>query len=212
MIAILLFSHVFPNYRLYLHNEDAHLIVRNEGKQACLFAESDTNYAIFESKFSQLCSASTSAGKHKKLKDIMELKDIIAISGQPGLFKYVAQSTNGIIIESLGDGKRSNATGSSKVSALAEIAVFTDDGERPLSKILEALFAKTGGKETISSKSAPELLKAHFAEIVPDYDRDRVHVSDMKKIISWYNLLIGTGMTDFSVKEPEEAEVAEAAE
>lgn len=135
----------------------------------------------------------------------MELKDIMAISGQPGLFKYVAQSTNGIIVESIGDGKRMNATGSSKVSALAEIAVFTDDGELPLSKILEALFVKTGGKETISPKSAPELLQTHFAEIVPDYDRDRVHISDMKKIISWYNLLVDAGMTDFSVKEAEEA-------
>lgn len=131
----------------------------------------------------------------------MELKDILAISGQPGLYKFVAQSTNGIIVESLTDGRRSNATGASKVSALAEIAVFTDEGEMPLWKIFEALYTRTGGKETINPKSAPELLKAHFAEVVPDYDRDRVHVSDMKKIIAWYNILVGAGMTDFKVEE-----------
>lgn len=137
----------------------------------------------------------------------MELKDILSISGQPGLFKYIAQSTNGIIVESLIDGRRTNASGASKVSALAEIAVFTDEGEMPLWKIFEAIYTKTGGSETISPKSAPELLKAHFAEIVPDYDRDRVHVSDMKKIISWYNILVSAGMTDFKVEEAADEQV-----
>lgn len=140
----------------------------------------------------------------------MEFKEILAVSGQPGLFRYVAQSTNGIIVESLADGRRSNITGSSKVSSLAEIAVFTDDEELSLSKVFEALYTKTGGKETISPKSDPKLLKTHFGEIVPDYDRDRVHVSDMKKIVSWYNILVGAGMTDFSLPEPEEETEKEA--
>ena len=139
----------------------------------------------------------------------MKLKDILAISGQPGLYKFIAQSSNGIIVEALADERRMNVAGSSKVSSLAEIAVFTDDEELSLSKVFGALFTKTSGKETISPKSAPELLKAHFAEIVPDYDRDRVHVSDMKKIISWYNILVGAGMTDFSVEEPEQEQAEE---
>ena len=142
----------------------------------------------------------------------MELKDILAISGQPGLFKYVAQSNNGIIVESLIDGRRTNATGTSKVSALAEIAMFTDDDEMPLWKVFEALYAKTGGKEAISPKSTPDQLKASFAEVVPDYDRDRVHVSDMKKLFSWYNILVGAGMTDFSVKDAEEITEGEKTE
>lgn len=142
----------------------------------------------------------------------MELKEIIAISGQPGLFRFVAQSSNGVIVESLIDGKRSNATGSSKVSSLAEIAVFTDEGEMPLSDVFTTIFARTGGKETIAAKSSPELLKAHFAEIVPSYDRDRVHVSDMKKVVAWYNMLVGAGMTDFSLPEQEEPEAEAAAE
>ena len=143
---------------------------------------------------------------------LMEMKDILAVSGQPGLYKFITQSRNGVIIESLLDGRRSNATGSAKVSSLAEIAIFTDAEEIQLNKVFERLFEKTGGKETISPKSTPEILKAHFAEIVPDYDRDRVHVSDMKKVIAWYNILVGAGMTDSTIEEPEQESDEEAKE
>jgi hypothetical protein len=129
----------------------------------------------------------------------MELKDILAISGQPGLFKFIAQSTNGVIVESLTDGHRTNATGSAKVSALAEISVYTEDEDRKLSDIFTAMYEKTGGKEAISHKAPQADVVAFFAEAVPDYDRDMVHFSDIKKIISWYNILLGAGMTDFSV-------------
>lgn len=142
----------------------------------------------------------------------MKLKDILAISGQPGLFKYVAQSKNGIIVESVSDNKRTNIPATSRVSAMGEISVYTDEEDKPLGEIFTALFEKTGGKETISHKSSPDILKTHFAEIIPDYDRDRVHVSDIKKIISWYNILVGSGMTDFSVEDEEETETSEAPE
>ncbi len=132
----------------------------------------------------------------------MELKDILAISGQPGLYKFIAQGSNGVIVESLLDGRRTNATGASKVSALAEIAIFTDEEEIPLWRVFEALYKNTGGRESISPKSTPDQLKAKMAEVVPDYDRDRVHVSDMKKLFSWYNILVNAGMTDFTVEEP----------
>ena len=122
----------------------------------------------------------------------MELKEILAISGQPGLYKYVAQSTNGVIVESLLDGKRMNASASSKVSALTVADVFTN------------IYNHTGGKEAISHKEAPEKLKAAFAEVLPDYDRDRVHVSDMKKVFMWYNILLGAGFTEFKLPETEE--------
>jgi hypothetical protein len=131
----------------------------------------------------------------------MEFREIIAISGQPGLFRYVAQGAHGIIVESLADGKRMNATGSAKVSALAEIAMFTDEGELPLSDIFTAMH-KNG--DSPSPKSAPEVLKRYFASVVPDYDRDRVHVSDMKKAVTWYNALVSAGLTDFSLPEEEE--------
>ena len=127
----------------------------------------------------------------------MELKEILAISGQPGLYKYVAQSTNGVIVESLLDGKRMNASASSKVSALTEISIFTAD-------VFTNIYNHTGGKEAISHKEAPEKLKAAFAEVLPDYDRDRVHVSDMKKVFMWYNILLGAGFTEFKLPETEE--------
>lgn len=131
----------------------------------------------------------------------MELKEILAISGQSGLFKFVAQSKNGIIVESLAGGNRFNAPGTSKVSALNEIAIFTGEGEMPLAKLFEDIYKFTDGKEAVSPKADPAELKKFFAEVVPGYDRDRVHVSDMKKIASWFNILIGAGMTKFQAEE-----------
>ena len=134
----------------------------------------------------------------------MELKEILAISGQPGLYKYVAQSTNGVIVESLLDGKRMNASASSKVSALTEISIFTEGDDLPLADVFTNIYNHTGGKEAISHKEAPEKLKAAFAEVLPDYDRDRVHVSDMKKVFMRYNILLGAGFTEFKLPETEE--------
>ncbi len=136
----------------------------------------------------------------------MEFKDILAISGQPGLYKYVAQSSNGVIVESLVDGKRMNASASSRVSALSEISMFTEGDDIPLANVFANIYEYTGGKEAVSPKETPEKLKAYFAEILPDYDRERVHVSDMKKAFSWYNLLISVGITEFKLPE----ETAEA--
>lgn len=134
----------------------------------------------------------------------MKLKEILARSGQSGLFKFVAQSHNGVIVESLTDGKRSNASGSAKVSALGEIAIYTENEDMPLGKVFENIYKQTDGKEAISPKSSPEELKKFFATVLPEYDRDRVHVSDMKKVITWYNILVSIGMTDFSNDEEEE--------
>lgn len=134
----------------------------------------------------------------------MELKEILAISGQPGLYKYVAQSTRGVIVESLIDGKRMNAASNSKVSALTEISIFTEGEDIALAEVFSKIYAHTGGKEAISHKESPEALKAYFAEVLPEYDRDRVHISDMKKVFSWFNILVGAGFTEF--KLPEETE------
>jgi len=120
----------------------------------------------------------------------MELKEILAISGQPGLYKYVAQSTHGVIVESLLDGRRMNASATSKVSSLTEISMFTEGDDIPLADVFTKIYAHTGGREAVSPKEAPEKLKACFAEVLPDYDRDRVHVSDIKKCFAWYNILV----------------------
>lgn len=143
----------------------------------------------------------------------MELKEILAVSGQPGLFKFVAQAKNGIIVESLLTGARTSVSSSSKVSALAEIAIYTDGDEVALADIFTKIYEANGGKETVSPKSSPEELKKVFAGVLPDYDRDRVHVSDIKKVIAWYNALVGAGMTEFkSAEQEEEAAEEKAAE
>ena len=131
----------------------------------------------------------------------MELKEILAISGQPGLYKYVAQSSHGVIVESLSDGKRMNAASNSKVSALTEISIFTEGEDIPLAEV----FTKIYEQPAISHKEAPEKLKAYFAEVLPEYDRDRVHVSDMKKVFSWFNTLVGAGFTEFKLPAEQEA-------
>ncbi len=138
----------------------------------------------------------------------MRLQEILAISGQSGLYKYIAQSKNGIIVESVVDGRRFSTSAHARVSSLGEIAIYTEGEDLPLARVFEALFAKTGGKETISAKAAPEELKKLFAEVLPDYDRDRVRVSDMKKVIAWYNILVAAGMTEFKTAR-DEAEEAE---
>lgn len=141
----------------------------------------------------------------------MKLREILAISGQPGLYKYIAQSKGGVIVESLADGKRTNVSSNAKVSALSEISMFTETEDVPLADILTKLFAHTGGAQTISHKSSPEQLKSLFEKILPDYDRERVHVSDIKKLVQWYNILVAAGMTEFSL-EAEEDEKGEGKE
>ena len=136
----------------------------------------------------------------------MELKDILAISGQPGLYKYVAQSTRGVIVASLLVGKRSHASATSRVSALTEISMCTVGDDIPLAEVFTRIYAHTGGKEAISHRESPEALKAFFAEVLPEYDRERVHVSDIKKCVSWYNILLGAGFTEFKLPEQEQAQ------
>ena len=140
----------------------------------------------------------------------MELKEILAISGQPGLYKYVAQSTHGVIVESLLDGRRMNASATSKVSSLTEISMFTEGDDIPLADVFTKIYAHTGGREAVSPKEAPEKLKACFAEVLPDYDRDRVHVSDIKKCFAWYNILVKAGFTEFKLPAETESPLSPA--
>jgi hypothetical protein len=119
----------------------------------------------------------------------MVLKDILAISGEPGLFKFIAQGKNAIIVEHLETGKRSSAYSSAKVSSLEDISVFTENEDLSLGKVFDKIFEKESGGPAIDSKSEAEKLKKYFEEIVPDYSKERVYLSDIKKIILWYNLL-----------------------
>lgn len=141
----------------------------------------------------------------------MELKEILAVAGYPGLYKYVAQSTRGVIVESLADGKRMNVPTNARVSSMTDISVFTASEDRPLADIFTAFYEKTGGKPTIGHKEDAKKIEAVFAEAVPDYEPDKVHLSDMKKIVQWYNVLVGAGMTEFKLpeEEPQEEEKGE---
>ena len=134
----------------------------------------------------------------------MEFKEILAISGQPGLFRYVAQSRNGFIVESLLDGKRMNASSSSRISALSEISMYTEGEDMPLAEIYTKMYAYTEGKQGPSTKEGIARLKEFFGVVVPDFDRERVHDSDIKKAISWFNMLVEAGMTEFSIEDEEQ--------
>ena len=134
----------------------------------------------------------------------MELKEILAISGQPGLYKYVAQSMRGVIVESLIDGRRMNASATSRVSALTEISMFTEGEDIPLADVFTNIWNYTEGKAAISHKEADAKIKEEFAKVLPTYDRDRVHLSDMKKCFAWYNILVEAGFTEFKLPEMDE--------
>ncbi len=124
----------------------------------------------------------------------MDLKELMAISGYPGLFRFISQGRNGIIVESLEDKKRMNVYSTAKVSNLEEIAVFTGVEEIPLADVFKKMFSYSGGKEALSSKSPNEEIKSYFEKAHPEYNREKVYVSDMKKIINWYNILVRHGL------------------
>jgi hypothetical protein len=136
----------------------------------------------------------------------MALEKIIAIGGKPGLYELIAQTKGGFIGESLVDKKRLTVSIRAKVSVLSEIAIYALDREVPLLEVFEAIHKKEEGKETSVSPKADKLaLEEYFFSILPNYDEDRVYANDMKKILSWYNLLLNSG----TLKEALEAETTE---
>jgi hypothetical protein len=139
----------------------------------------------------------------------MKLKDILSISGYGGLYKFVSQGRNGIIVEGIEDKKRMHAAASAKISALEDIAIYTADEEVALGKVFDLIFEKENGQPAISHKSSNEELKDYFAEILPNYDEDRVYVSDMKKVFNWYNIL---QRNDMLIREEDEEETTSDAE
>jgi len=118
----------------------------------------------------------------------------------------VAESKNNIIVESLETKKRIPTYSSSKVSALEDIAIYTETGDIPLKEIFKAIYDKEEGALAISHKSSGNELKNYFEEIAPDFDKDRVYVSDIKKVMLWYNILHEKEMLDFSDIEEKEDE------
>ena len=135
------------------------------------------------------------------------LKTILAISGKPGLYKLISQAKNMLIVETVSaDKKRVPVYASDKVISLGDIAMYTNDDEVPLATVLESVKKKEDGKVASLDykKASVEELHAFMAEVLPEYDRDRVHTSDIKKLIQWYNLLISSGESDFVEATPAE--------
>lgn len=135
----------------------------------------------------------------------MNLERILAISGKPGLYELVAQSKGGVIVESITDKKRFPVSQASNVSSLKDIAIYTYGEEVPLVEVFKKIHEKENGGEAINPKSSGKELMAYMEEVLPDFDRERVYNSDLKKLFSWYNLLLKEDMMNF------EEETAEAA-
>lgn len=138
----------------------------------------------------------------------MELKEVFTIVGKPGLYRYVANATHGIIMESLLDGKRARVDMSANVSTLAEIAIYTLEGEYPLWKVFNEMRDFRDEIVAIGKGTPKEEVVALFAKIVPNYDTERVYESNMRKIFRWFALLNDKGMTDFTVKDSEEGDAS----
>ena len=132
------------------------------------------------------------------------INGILSISGKPGLFKLVSKGNKMLIVESLADKSRRPAYGHEKIVSLADVAIYTEDGDKPLSEVFMAIQKKEDSKKANLDLKDNEAIKAYFADVLPDYDKERVHANDIRKTISWYNILIESGETDFSVKEEDE--------
>lgn len=141
------------------------------------------------------------------------LKTILSISGRPGLFRLVSHGKNMLIVESLADKKKVPAYAKDKVISLGDIAIYTNEGEVPLHEVLTSIKNKeNAGKASVSTSAKPDELRAYMAEVLPEFDRERVYPSDIKKLVSWYNLLVEAGITEFSPAEAPAAEEVPAEE
>ncbi|MCH5228719.1 MAG: DUF5606 domain-containing protein [Muribaculaceae bacterium] len=133
------------------------------------------------------------------------LKEILAITGKPGLFKIVSHNGKSLIVEDLTSSKRFPVSMRDRVMSLGDIAMYTENEDKPLGEILDVIYEKENGAPIdVKSLVASKGLKEKFEEYVPDFDKERVHDSDIKKLFSWYNLLLDNGFTKFTEEETEE--------
>lgn len=129
---------------------------------------------------------------------------ILSISGKPGLYKLISRGKNNLIVEMLDERhKRMPVFASDRVTSLNDIAIYTEEDDIPLTTVLASLYKKEEGKESSLDykKSSSKELRDYFSEILSNFDRERVHDSDIKKLIQWYNILVKSGVTDFAEQE-----------
>lgn len=135
------------------------------------------------------------------------LKTVLSISGRPGLYKLVSQGKNMLIVESIGVGKRIPAYAHDKVISLGDIAIYTMEEDIPLADVFEAIKVKNEGKNIdVKALGGDKEIREYFATILPEFDDERVYTNDIKKVFSWYNILVEAGMTEFKPSETESIE------
>lgn len=143
------------------------------------------------------------------------LREILSITGKPGLFRIVSHSNKMLLVEELKTKKRFPAHSRDKVVSLGDIAMYTDSGDKPLGEILDLVYAHNDGKPIdVKGLLADGKIRDEFEAVIPDFDKERVYDNDIKKLFTWYNILIENGMTKFTEeeKETEEADEAEKSE
>lgn len=141
------------------------------------------------------------------------LREIISITGRPGLYKLLSRGKGSLIVEEIGTGNRMPIHARDRVVSLGDISMYTESGDTPLGEILDKVYAGMEGKAIeVKALAADKKLKDTFGKMVEDFDRDRVHDSDIKKLFTWYNLLTANGFTEFADKEEEEAKEEEKEE
>ncbi len=139
----------------------------------------------------------------------MDLSKILSIAGKPGLYKLAGEAKNNLVVESLTDGKRMPAFSHERISSLQEISIYTTDEDLPLHDALKMIYDMTGAQKVDNPKKMSSAqLKELFGKAIPNYDEDSVYVSDMKKVFTWYNMLLDNELLDFS----EEGEAEEKPE
>ena len=135
------------------------------------------------------------------------LQGILSIAGKPGLFKLVNRGKGSLIVENVTTGKRLPVQMRDRVISLADVSMYTVEEDVPLSKVLTSLLAVAEGKSVdVKEVGADDgSLREFFGKVLPEFDRERVHLSDIRKLISWYNVLVEAGITDFSDPQPEQS-------
>jgi hypothetical protein len=136
---------------------------------------------------------------------------ILAIAGKPGLYKLISHGKNNLIVEALdASHRRQPAFATDRITSLADIAMFTETDDVPLTTILESIKTLENGKKASidPKKASADELHEYFTKVLPEWDRDRVKNSHIQKLIQWYNILIEAGITDFADAEQEEEKAA----
>ena len=133
------------------------------------------------------------------------LRKILSIAGKPGLYRLVSQGKNMLIVESIAEGKRTPVYARDKVMSLGDISMYTVDADVPLAQVMQQALAMTDGKSVDIKALGDQGLRDEFAKVLPEYDRDRVYMADIRKFFQWYNALLAAGFTVFVEEKPAEA-------